>query len=63
MYTFPILNGFRDRAILLCSTLYTVLTSNTMSSQELQSAFMLTVEFSKMCKLCQLCHLNNKYRY
>jgi hypothetical protein len=45
----PIPNGFRDRAISLYSTLYTVQTSNTaMSSHELQSALMLTVEFSKM---------------
>jgi hypothetical protein len=29
MYMFPIPNGFRDRAISLCSTLYTVQTSNT----------------------------------
>ena len=38
--------------------------TNAMSSHELQSAWMLTVEFSKIYyKLYQLCHLNNKYRY
>jgi len=37
---------------------------HAMSSHELQSALMLTVEFSNICyKLYQLCHLNNKYRY
>jgi hypothetical protein len=30
MYMFPIPNGFRDRAISLYSTLYTVQTSNTL---------------------------------
>jgi hypothetical protein len=29
MYMYPIPNGFRDKAISLCSTLYTVQTSNT----------------------------------
>jgi hypothetical protein len=39
---------------------------HAMSSHELQSALMLTVEFSEVYytgKLYQLCHLNNKYRY
>ena len=37
---------------------------HAMSSHELQSALMLTVEFSNICyKLYQLCHFNNKYRY
>jgi hypothetical protein len=40
----PIPNGFRDRAISLYGTLY----KHAMSSHELQSALMLTVEFSKM---------------
>jgi hypothetical protein len=48
MYMYHIPNGFPDRAISLYSTLYTVQTSNTaMSSHVLQSALMLTVEFSK----------------
>jgi hypothetical protein len=35
-----------------------------MSSQELQSALMLAVEFSNIYyKLYQVCHLNNKYLY
>jgi hypothetical protein len=48
MYTCPVPNGFRDRAVLLYSALYTVHTSNGISSHELQSAWMLTAEFSKM---------------
>jgi hypothetical protein len=49
MYICLIPNGFRDRAISLYSTLYTVQTSKrAMSSHELQSALMLKVEFSKM---------------
>jgi len=37
---------------------------HAMSSHELQSALMLTVEFSNIYyKLYQLCHLNNKYRH
>jgi hypothetical protein len=47
----PILNGFRDRAISLHCTLYTGHCSDeqhAMSSQELQSALMSTLEFSKM---------------
>ena len=37
---------------------------HAMSSHELQSALMLTVEFSNIYyKLYQLCHLINKYRY
>ena len=37
---------------------------HAMSSHELQSALMLTVEFSNIYyKLYQLYHLNNKYRY
>ena len=36
----------------------------TMSSHELKSALMMTVEFSNIYyKMYQLCHLNNKYRY
>jgi hypothetical protein len=35
---------------------------HAISSHELQSALMLTVE-SKICKLYQLCYWNNKYRY
>jgi hypothetical protein len=46
VYTCLIPNGFRDRAISLWSTLYTVETSNTPCPHT--SAFMLTVEFSKM---------------
>jgi len=35
-----------------------------MSSHELQSALMVTVEFSNIYhELYQLCHLNNKYRH
>jgi hypothetical protein len=45
MYMCPIPNGFRDRAISLYSTQYTV---HAMSLHELQSALMLTVEFWKM---------------
>jgi hypothetical protein len=42
-------NGFRDRAISLCSTLYTVTDEqHALSKHELQSALILTVEFSKM---------------
>jgi hypothetical protein len=51
MYMCPIPNGFRDRAISLYSTLYTVHCTDeqhAMSSHELQSALMLTVEFSKL---------------
>ena len=37
---------------------------HAMSSHELQSELMLTVEFSNIYyKLYQLCHLNNKHRY
>ena len=37
---------------------------HAVSSHELQSALMLTVEISNTYyKLYQLCHLNNKYRY
>jgi hypothetical protein len=43
----PIPNGFRNRAISLYSTLYTTDEQQAMSSQEVQSALMLTVEFSK----------------
>ena len=40
------------------------LKQHAMSSDELQSALMLTVEFSNIYyKLYQLCHLNNKYWY
>jgi hypothetical protein len=52
VYMCPILNGFRDRAILLYSTLYTLHCADEQlamsSSHELQCALMLTVEFSKM---------------
>jgi hypothetical protein len=51
MYMCPILNGFRDRATSLYSTLYTVHCTDeqhAMSSHELRSAMMLTVEFSEM---------------
>jgi hypothetical protein len=51
MYMCPIPNGFRDRPI-HCTVLYTVRCTDeqhAMSSHELQSALMLTVEFSKMC--------------
>ena len=75
----PIPNGFRDRVIwpeTNCSLTYWMLSSakrnvkthsdeqHAMSSHDLQSALMLTVEFSNIYyKLYQLCHLNNKYRY
>jgi glutamine synthetase len=39
---------------------------DAMSSQELQSALMLTAEFLKVLyhvNIYQFCHLNNKYRY
>jgi len=37
---------------------------HAMSSHELRSALMLTVEFSNIYyKLYQLCHLNDEYRY
>jgi len=37
---------------------------HTLSLHELQSALMLTVEFSNIYyKLYQMCHLNNKYQY
>jgi len=37
---------------------------HAMSSHDLQSTLMLTVEFWNIYyKLYQLCHLNNKYRY
>ena len=37
---------------------------HAMSSHELQSALMMTVEFSNIYyKMYQLCHLNYKYRY
>jgi hypothetical protein len=60
-------NGFRDRAISLYSTVHCTDEQHVMSSHELQSALMLTVEFSKMYnilgKLYQLGHLDNKYWY
>jgi hypothetical protein len=62
MYMCPIPKVFRDTAISLYSTLYTVHyidEQHAMSSRQLQSALMLTVEFSKKY---QLCHLNNKHR-
>jgi len=37
--------------------------THAMSSHELQSALMLTVDFSNIYKMYLLCHLNNKYRY
>jgi hypothetical protein len=58
------------RAISLYSTMYIYVhctdKQHAMSSDELQSALMLTVEFRKcivLGKFYQLCHLNNKYRY
>jgi hypothetical protein len=50
LYTYmcPIQNGFRDGGISPYSTLYTADEQHGMFSHELQSAFMLTVEFSKM---------------
>jgi hypothetical protein len=55
MYMCPILNGFRDRAISLYSTLFTVQYTvhctdeqHAIPSRELQIALMLTVEFSKV---------------
>jgi hypothetical protein len=58
-------NSFRDRAISLYSSSdvrQDADEQHAMSSHELRSAMMLTVEFSKMCillgKLYQLCHLN-----
>jgi hypothetical protein len=61
----PILNGFRDRAILLYSGLAwapsIVLPSHPAASL---SEACESVEFSNIYyKLYQLCHLNNKYRY
>jgi hypothetical protein len=44
MYMWTIPNGFRDRDI----SLHCTLEQHAMSSHELQSALMLTVEFSKM---------------
>jgi hypothetical protein len=53
MYICTILNGFRDTAISLYSTLYRNVKmhldqQHATSSHELQSASMLTVEFSKV---------------
>jgi hypothetical protein len=65
----PIPNGFRDRAISVYSTVHCTDERHAMTSHELPSALMLTVEFSKIRvyytigKLYQLCHLNNKYQY
>jgi hypothetical protein len=52
MCMYPIPNGFRDRAISLYSTQYTVHCTDeqhAMSSHELQSALMLMVKFLEMC--------------
>jgi hypothetical protein len=45
MYMCPIPNGFPDRAI----SLYSTDEQHAMSSDELQSALMLAMEFSEMC--------------
>jgi hypothetical protein len=62
-----VLNGLRDRAILLYSTLYTVQTSNTscpyMSCKVHWSCWWNFRKCVILGKLHQLRHLNNKYRY
>jgi hypothetical protein len=67
MYMCPIPNGFRDTAISLYSTLYTVQTSNTPcphTSFKVHSCWRWNFrKCIKLGKLYQLCHLNNKYRY
>jgi hypothetical protein len=60
MYMCPIPSCFRDTAISLHSTLACTDEQHAMPSHELQSALMLTVQFSKMycitlVKLYQLC--------
>jgi hypothetical protein len=63
----PIPNGFRDRAISLFSTLYTVQTSNTPCPHTSRKVHWCWRWNFRKCiilgKLYQLCHLNNKYRY
>jgi hypothetical protein len=48
MYMYPIPNSYRDRAITLYRTVHCTEEQHAMSSRELQSPLMLTVEFSKM---------------
>jgi hypothetical protein len=66
MYLIP--NGFRDRAISLHNTVHCADEQHAMSSHKLQSALMLTVEFSKLYyivlgKLHQLCPFNSEHWY
>jgi hypothetical protein len=67
MYMCPIPNGFRDRAISLYSTLYTVQTSNTACPHtSCKMHWCSRCNFRKcitLGKLYQRCHLNNKYMY
>jgi hypothetical protein len=67
MYTCPIPNGFRDRAISLYSMLYTVQTSNTSCPHtSCKVHWCWRWNFSKciiLGKLYRLYNLNNKYRY
>jgi hypothetical protein len=67
MYMCPIPNGFRDTAISLYSTLYTVQRSKTPCPHtSCKVHWCWRWNFWKciiLGKLYQLCHLNNKYRY
>jgi hypothetical protein len=67
MYMCPIRNDFRDRAISLYRTLYTVQTSNTPYPHTSCKLHWCSRSNFRKCiilgKLYQLCHMNNKYRY
>jgi hypothetical protein len=67
IYMCPIPNGFQDRATLLCSTPYTVQTSNMPCSYTSCKVHWRWLRYFRTCiilgKLYQLCHLNNKYWY
>jgi hypothetical protein len=67
MYMCPIPKGFRDRAISLYSTLYTVQTSNApYAHMNCKVHWCCRWNFRKyiiLGKLYKLCHLNHKYRY
>jgi hypothetical protein len=63
----PLLNGFRDTAVSLYSTLYTVQTSSTPCPHTSCKAHWFWRWNFRKCiilgKLYKLCHLNNEYRY
>jgi hypothetical protein len=67
LYICPIPKGFRDGAISLYSTLYTVQTNSTPcphTSCKVHWCWRWSfLKCIRQGKLYQLCHLNNKYRY